>query len=132
MHVLQLPEKRLEGGKNGRRETFTEACKDVASSPHPISQLLCIPGWLGQNPGRLQAGESVHARQEWTSPQGLQQDSVLVAHGGNWLSNTPLSGCLPFPVSPPHSLAGAFLNPLLNKQLALTSLSHSVLLGEHR
>lgn len=97
-----------------------------------MSQLLCVPNWLGQSPGRLQSGESVHVRQEWTSLRGLQQDSLLVAHGGNWLSNTPLSGCLPFPVSPLHSLTGAFLNPLLNKQLALTSLSHSVFLGEHK
>lgn len=68
MRVLQLPEKRLKGGKNGRRETFTEAGKDMAGLPHPISQVLCILNRLGQNPGRLQAGESVRVRQEWTSP----------------------------------------------------------------
>ena len=68
VRVLQLPEKRLEGGKNGRRETFMEAGKDMAGLPHPISQVLYIPSWLGQNPGRLQAGESVRVRQEWTSP----------------------------------------------------------------
>ena len=52
-----------KGREKGRRETFTAARKDVASSAHPISQLLCIPNWLGQNPGRLQTSESVNVRQ---------------------------------------------------------------------
>lgn len=77
VHVLQLPEKRLEAGKNGRRETFAKAGKDMAGLSHPISQVLCIPNQLGQNPGTLQAGDSVRVRQEWTSPQGLQKDPVL-------------------------------------------------------
>lgn len=58
-----MPEKWLRGRNKGEKETFTAACKDMADAPHPISQLLCIPNWLGQHPERLQAGESVNVKQ---------------------------------------------------------------------
>lgn len=115
MHVLQLPEKRLEGGKEWKKGDFHGGMQRRGKlTPFDVSAIMRSQlAWT--KPRETPSGESVHVRQEWTSLRGLQQDSLLVAHGGNWLRNTPLSGCLPFPVSPPHSLTGAFLNPLLNK-----------------
>lgn len=59
-NVREKPRRPQRGGEGS---SWLQHAKDMADSPHPVSQLFHVPNRLGQNPERLQAGKSVNARQ---------------------------------------------------------------------
>lgn len=89
------PNARKKASRRGkkRRETFTGGMQGRGGLPHPISQLLCIPNWLGQHPETpgwwvCECEAEISDVEKGSCPQLYMGNGVAVARS---------QGNLPFP-----------------------------------